>query len=205
MQGSRGGRIKITPTILFLRLDTLNKLSVRLKGAAERLPESTWDQWCLMNLHSDQTNLLSFKSKLPNSPNGTERNGSIRRSPKREKLPSDFSPRSAYNPHDRFCAAISAAVEPKARSADARLSSLKSELNMGGACHSEHITVNGFSSLERTRSIQTLDSHHFKKKKSKNWASYCKCIAMSASNSLKGRTRSVQMQDSIPRERIKKE
>lgn len=41
MQGSRGGRIKITPTILFLRLDTLNKLSVRLKGAAERLPEST--------------------------------------------------------------------------------------------------------------------------------------------------------------------
>lgn len=118
-----------------------------------------------MNLHSDQTNLLSFKSKLPNSPNGIERNGSIRRSPKREKLPSDFSPRSAYNPHDRFCAAISAAVEPKARSADARLSSLKSELNMGGACHSEHITVNGFSSLERTRSIQTLDSHHFKKKK----------------------------------------
>lgn len=152
-----------------------------------------------MNLHSDQTNLLSFKSKLPNSPNGIERNGSIRRSPKREKLPSDFSPRSAYNPHDRFCAAISAAVEPKARSADARLSSLKSELNMGGACHSEHITVNGFSSLESTRSIQTLDSHHL------NRASYCKCIAMSASNSLKGRTRSVQMQDSIPRERIKKE
>lgn len=100
--------------------------SVRSEGAAERL--SIRDQWCLINLQSDQKILLSFKSKLSNSPNGIERNGSIR-------SPDFFSPSSAYNPNDH--SSTSAAMIPELRGADAQLSSLKSELNMGGACHSE--------------------------------------------------------------------
>lgn len=81
----------------------------------------------------------------------------------------DSSPCSAYIPHDQSCPAASAALGPKPRGADARLSSLKRVSSQGGASHSERITMNTFSLKSRTRSVQTLDSQCSKEKQEQHF------------------------------------
>lgn len=84
---------------------------------------------------------------------GFENNGAIKRSPNGKKS------QTSKLRHDRSRPAASVDVGHEQRGTDAQLSSLNRELNIGGASHSERITVNVMSSLEsQTRSVQTLDS-----------------------------------------------